>query len=70
MDEIRNLRENVQYPQLNTRHIGFSSLLDSLKKLYFQGVQTKYGVPVEDQLQEELMWRLPQASKSSVKVGY
>lgn len=70
IDEVRDTRTNVTYPNLNTYNVQYE-LMDPVTRAAFeQGQQTKYNIPVESTQFEWLKYRLPGASRGQVALGY
>ena len=67
--EVRGIRQNVQFPQLNPYDTKFRFNLPSQVNRFFAGRQTKFGVPVEDQAAEEERYRLRGIGRGAFNLG-
>lgn len=69
MQEVRRIRQNVQFPQLNPYDVQFGFTPASLRSRYFAGMQTRFGVPIDDQMQEQQRYALRGTSRGAVNFG-
>ena len=69
LGEVRNIRNAVQYPDLNPYSTGFANQLPTMQQRFYAGRQTRYGVPVQDQAAEEQRYRLQGANRGAFSLG-
>lgn len=69
LGEVRNLRQNVQYPQLNPYSTKFGFTPPSLVDRFYAGRQTQFGIPVADQLAEQQRYQLRGTSRGAFSLG-
>lgn len=69
VDEVRSIRNNVQFPMLNPYDTKFRLNPYSQQSRYFNGMQTKYGVPVDDQAQEQQRYQLGGVGRGAYSLG-
>ena len=69
LGEVRQIRNSVQYPDFNPYDTSFVNQLPTLQQRFFAGRQTKYGVPVQDQMAEEQRYRLQGANRGAFSLG-
>ncbi len=69
IEEIRQLRENVQFPQLNPVNVGFGGIDPTLRELYAKGQQSKFGIPFASTLFDIARQQLPSFNRSSFALG-
>lgn len=59
LDQVRDIRTNTEYPELNPFSTMFATVAPSMRDRFFAGRQLRYGVPVGDQQAEEQRFRIP-----------
>ena len=66
IQQVGDIRQNVNYPQLNPMDVSYFGQLPTIQDMFLQGRQAKYGIPIQDQLAEINQFRLPGASRSQL----
>ena len=69
VDEVRNIRNNVQFPNLNPYDTKFRFNPYSLQDRFYAGRRTKFGVPVADQQQEQQRYQLQGVNRGAYSLG-
>ena len=70
LDRVGAVRDNVEFPNLNPFDVRFALNAPSQIARFYQGRQTKYAVPVEDQAAETNRFTLGGVGRGSLALGF
>lgn len=71
LDRVREIRDNVEYGEdyLNPFDVAFERNAPSQTSRFFAGRQTRWGIPIADQVAEFNQFRLPGTSRGAMNLG-
>ncbi len=69
MQQILGLRQSAQIPNISAYDVGWNAMSPTLRQLFLSGRQSRYGIPIADQLAEIQRQQL-QGYHSPVRIGY
>lgn len=70
LDKVAALRNSTEIPDISIYDVGFANQLPTIQQLYLRGMQSKYGVPVDDLMAEYQRYKLGGLSRGQLSLGY